>query len=239
MSVVTSSKRPSLSVDAVGLRSITVVGANLVLQGIVLFVCAGTLLWPACWALLGATLLISVCCTLYLSARSAGLMAERQRQPKGVEPFDRLFQRIYLATGIVTLAVAGFDHRLEWSGCVHWILPAFGLAVRILALALAYWVLAVNQFAARFVYLQHQRAQTVVMAGPYRLVRHPMYVSFILSWLAIPAALGSWWAYVPALTGVGLYVYRTAREDAFLHGSLDGYSDYAQRVRYRLVPGVW
>ena len=87
--------------------------------------------------------------------------------------------------------------------------------------------------------LQKERGQTVISDGPYRFVRHPGYVGGIVANICGPLALGSLWALIPGLLVAILTVYRTAREDKLLHDELAGYSAYAQRVRYRLLPGVW
>jgi protein-S-isoprenylcysteine O-methyltransferase Ste14 len=87
--------------------------------------------------------------------------------------------------------------------------------------------------------IQDDRGQAVVTAGPYRYVRHPMYLGVILLFLGIPMALGSWWALLPGAAIGLLFVLRTAKEDRMLRDELPGYTEYAQRVRYRLVPDVW
>jgi protein-S-isoprenylcysteine O-methyltransferase Ste14 len=84
-----------------------------------------------------------------------------------------------------------------------------------------------------------QRGHTLAGDGPYRFMRHPGYAGFIISWLGAPMLLGSLWALVPSLIGCWLTVVRTATEDRILHEELPGYSQYAQSVRFRLLPGVW
>ena len=87
--------------------------------------------------------------------------------------------------------------------------------------------------------IQDDRGQVVVTAGPYRYVRHPMYLGVILLFLGMPVALGSWWALWPGVVIGALFVLRTAKEDRMLRDELPGYAEYTQRVRYRLVPRVW
>ena len=81
--------------------------------------------------------------------------------------------------------------------------------------------------------------QRVIDTGPYAWMRHPMYVGVIRVYLASPIALGSHWALLPALLMVPVLVVRILDEEALLRRELPGYVDYTQRVRYRLVPGVW
>jgi protein-S-isoprenylcysteine O-methyltransferase Ste14 len=79
----------------------------------------------------------------------------------------------------------------------------------------------------------------VADSGPYRYVRHPGYVSVILTFIGLPLALGTWAALIPGLIGVVLYVVRTALEDRTLQAELPGYAEFAQRTRFRLLPGIW
>jgi protein-S-isoprenylcysteine O-methyltransferase Ste14 len=101
------------------------------------------------------------------------------------------------------------------------------------------WAMASNKFFSTTVRIQDDRGQTVTSSGPYRLVRHPGYVGFLVSNLATPLLLGSLWALIPAVVLEALVVVRTALEDRTLQAELGGYRDYARRVRYRLLPGVW
>lgn len=87
--------------------------------------------------------------------------------------------------------------------------------------------------------LQTDRGHQVVSSGPYRWMRHPGYAGAILTYLATPIFLDSLWAFIPTVLTTILFVIRTALEDRFLQGELEGYSDYAKRVRYRLLPGIW
>ena len=101
------------------------------------------------------------------------------------------------------------------------------------------WALVSNAFFATTVRIQDERGHTVVSDGPYQYVRHPGYAGWGLSWVVTPLMLGSLWALIPAGLGAIALVVRTALEDRMLKEELDGYQDYAQRVRYRLLPGVW
>jgi protein-S-isoprenylcysteine O-methyltransferase Ste14 len=101
------------------------------------------------------------------------------------------------------------------------------------------WSMAANAFFAQTVRIQEDRGHTVATGGPYRYVRHPGYVGGILFQVATPLILGSVWALIPAGLTVCLTIIRTALEDRTLLEELDGYKEYAGRVRYRLLPGVW
>jgi protein-S-isoprenylcysteine O-methyltransferase Ste14 len=99
--------------------------------------------------------------------------------------------------------------------------------------------MASNTHFESYVRIQEDRAHKPVSSGPYQYVRHPGYVGMALSALSIPLTLGSWWALIPAGIAALLIVIRTALEDKTLHTELQGYAEYAKKVRYRLLPGIW
>ena len=109
-------------------------------------------------------------------------------------------------------------------------IPSFGLLM---------WVTATNTYLSRYVRIQDDRGHKVITSGPYHFVRHPMYASNILFFPSIPLLLGSWWAMIPAFMIMGLFTLRTYLEDQTLQVELPGYKEYAQKIRYRLVPGIW
>ena len=101
------------------------------------------------------------------------------------------------------------------------------------------WAMSVNRFFARVVRIQTERGHAPVTAGPYRFIRHPGYIGFSTLGAAALLILGCPWAFIPGAASLALLVVRTAFEDRTLRTELDGYADYAGRVRYRLVPGIW
>jgi protein-S-isoprenylcysteine O-methyltransferase Ste14 len=205
----------------------------------ILVVSAGTLDWPAAWAYLGVYLGILVLNALVVLPRQPEMVAERGEIKEDVKGWDRVLGVIIGIPTLGILVVAGLDRRFGWT-------PEYALAIYLAALAVAAlgqclfsWAMASNKFFSRAVRIQTDRGHFVESGGPYRYVRHPGYVGMIASMLAAPLALGSLWALVPASIVSGAYVVRTALEDRTLQEELEGYKDYAQHVRYRLVPGVW
>jgi len=140
---------------------------------------------------------------------------------------------------LVLPAVAGPDtgrfHRSEVPALLA--LPA--LIVTILVCMFVHGAMIVNKHAETGMRIQEDRHHQVVSSGPYRFFRHPFYISVIVTQLVWPLVVGSLFAYVPALAIVALFVRRTAREDPTLRTELPGYAQYASRVRYRLLPGIW
>jgi protein-S-isoprenylcysteine O-methyltransferase Ste14 len=173
--------------------------------------------------------------------RHPDLLAERARflQHEDAKPWDRLLAPLVgLAGGLVPL-VAGLDAQFGWS-------PAFSLAAKIASLAvilagfvLGAYALIENRFFSGMVRIQTDRGHQVVSSGPYGWVRHPGYAGTLLAYLATPIFLDSGWAFLPAVVITIALIIRTDLEDRTLQAELHGYRDYARRVRYRLLPGVW
>jgi protein-S-isoprenylcysteine O-methyltransferase Ste14 len=123
--------------------------------------------------------------------------------------------------------------HLPWWGCV------LGYALLITGMVGLTWAMAVNKFFEATVRIQTDRGHTVIDTGPYAVIRHPGYAAGYLIFVGMPLALGSLWALVPVILLCPLLVLRTVWEDQMLQQGLVGYKEYAQRVRFRLIPGVW
>ena len=114
-----------------------------------------------------------------------------------------------------------------------------GLITFLSGIAMFVYAMSVNRFFSSVVRIQAERGHHVIDSGPYAHVRHPGYVGMLLAWATMPLALGSWWAFLPGSVIVGFGFLRVWGEDRFLAAHLPGYREYAARVRYRLLPGVW
>ena len=205
----------------------------------VLFVPAGRLDWVEGWAFLIAFLTGVLLISVWGLLRAPELMEERRKIAGGSKGWDKAIIGTHTALLFTMLVVAGFDaRRFGWSSTPLMLrVPAWlGLAV---AFVVVWWSLASNPFASRSVRIQEERGHRVATSGPYRYVRHPMYLGVILCAFCIPVALGSWWSLIPGALMAILFVVRTALEDRTLKGELGGYREYARRVRYRLLPPVW
>ena len=166
-------------------------------------------------------------------------LAERSHRKENVKNWDRIILSVYTLLLLVMLTLAGLDGgRFHWAPLAP-VLQAGGWIVLALAGSWIWWTTAVNTFLSRWVRIQGERGQEPVSRGPYARVRHPMYLGVIVFMLCIPLVLGSGWALAPASLIGALFVLRTALEDKTLQAELPGYKEYAARVRYRLLPGVW
>jgi protein-S-isoprenylcysteine O-methyltransferase Ste14 len=155
------------------------------------------------------------------------------------KPFDKIFLLGYLPLVLIQPAVAGLDAvRLRWSS-IPFCFVYIGSTLFTLAMALMAWAMVVNPYAESTVRIQTDRGHAVISSGPYRVVRHPMYVGIMLMYLATPLIWGSVWALVLARFIMILLAWRTAREDQTLRHELAGYEEYAASTRYRLVPRLW
>ncbi len=206
-----------------------------VLAAVALFASAGSLAILSFWIYLAILAAIVVAAFLWLDP---GLLRERMR-PGGKAP--PLGARVFTLVVFLHWIVAGLDRgRLHWSDSVAPALQAVGLLVFGAAYALCFWAMAVNRFFSSAVRLQADRGQYVVTTGPYAVIRHPGYSAGILIILASGVALGSWLAAaVVAIASLPFLLYRAITEDRFLQAELPGYRAYAERVRWRLVPGIW
>jgi protein-S-isoprenylcysteine O-methyltransferase Ste14 len=212
----------------------------IVAMGALLFVPAGTLHWPAAWVFLGTIAILGVSCGLWLARTDPALLAERMHpmMQSGQPLADKIFM---LAFGVVALSwflVIGFDERMHASH-VPTALQALGLAMLLGSVGFIMWVMHENSFAAPVVKLQTERGHRVVSTGPYAWVRHPMYSGSVLFFVGAPLLLGSWWGAGMLPLFIVLFAIRAGIEERALIAGLPGYADYATRVRYRLLPGLW
>ncbi len=212
------------------LRSIAM---PLVIAAIV-FVSAGRWDFPFVWAVLSLMGLLYLALALF---GDEGLA--RERQAPGGSNQDRLTQPLALVLMIGHWIVAGLDiGRFHWS-LVPWEVQLAGVIGFAAALSVNFWALLTNRFYSSVVRVQTDRGQQVIDTGPYRFVRHPGYAATLVAMFAGGIALGSWLAMFPVLGFAALFFRRTMLEDNLLKRELPGYAAYAERVRYRLVPGVF
>ena len=208
--------------------------------GALLFVSAGSLAWPAAWVYLIVSAILGPACGLWLAKTDPALLAERLRPTFQAEQpaADKKFMLVFAVASLVWLIAIGLDRRAHASN-IPLALQAAGLAMYLLSTAFIMWVFRANSFAAPVVKVQDARHHHVISSGPYAFVRHPMYSGTILFFVGVPLLLGSWWGVAIAPVFFLLFAIRTGIEERALVEGLPDYADYAERVRYRLVPGLW
>ncbi|MGY4287464.1 protein-S-isoprenylcysteine O-methyltransferase Ste14 [Bradyrhizobium sp. LM2.7] len=211
-----------------------------VAMGALLFASAGTLHWPGAWAMLVASALLGPLCGWWLYRLDPALLAERLRPviQKDQPPADKAFMTVFVVVMVAWLVAMGIARRYLASN-VPLALQALGFLLFLASTLFTMWVFRENSFAAPVVKLQAERAQRVISTGPYAHVRHPMYSAMILFFAGVPLLLGSWWGLAMTPVFLALFAVRIRIEERTLKQGLPGYTDYAARVPYRLLPGIW
>jgi protein-S-isoprenylcysteine O-methyltransferase Ste14 len=206
--------------------------------GIAMFLPSGRFDWWQAWAYLAIFFGAIAFNAVFVLRGDPELIAERAETKENTKGWDKAVMAAVTITTLLMLVVAGLDVRFGWSS-VPPAVSAIGLLLVVAGTAVVSWGMAANRFFARVVRIQEDRGQKVCSSGPYRFVRHPGYFGMICYSLATAFGLGSWWAAIPALFTAAGFVVRTVLEDRTLQSELAGYTEYATRVRYRLVPGLW
>jgi protein-S-isoprenylcysteine O-methyltransferase Ste14 len=204
-----------------------------------MFVPAGTLKWPEAWIVLVFYLIVVGGVMLWWKRHAPGLLKERMSSKKDAKAWDKAIMGIYTLILLLLLVLPGLDAvRFGWSN-VPLAFEVLGFLGYVPATAFALWAMKENAFLSDVVRIQKDRGHSVCTTGPYRYVRHPMYTGVIAFFLCFPLSLGSLFSYIPVTLIVVLFVVRTALEDKTLKAELPGYAEYAKKVRFRLIPGVW
>ena len=210
-------------------------GLFVVAAAAVLFASAGTVAIAGFWVYLA---IIAIVMIVSFAVLDPGLLRERMR-PGGNKPPPAL--KVFSLVLFVHWIVAGLDRgRFHWSDDVPGWLQGVCLFMVAAGYAVALWAMRVNRFFSSVVRIQTDRGQRVVTTGPYAFVRHPGYTAGILIIAASGPALGSWIATaLVVIFSLPFLLHRAIMEDRILQVELVGYSDYAARVRWRLIPGIW
>lgn len=197
--------------------------------------------WWQAWVYAILSIVAFVISRVLAARRNPGLLAERSRflRHEDAKPWDKKLAPLVGLGGALVPLVAGLDARFGSLADLSLAVELAALAVLVAGYALASYALIENAYFSGMVRIQSDRGQHVISSGPYRWVRHPGYAGALLAYLATPFLLDSVWALLPALFLNVVLIIRTRLEDQTLQAELDGYREYAQRTRYRLLPGVW
>ena len=209
---------------------------------LVLLLCGGDFGWWQAWGYSLLIVAVGLGGHIWGERRHPGLLAERQDIEKiqSSKAWDKLLAPLMaLSVSFPLVIVAGLDHRFGWSPVFPLWLIVLGFLLITTGYAFATWALIENRFFSSVVRIQVDRGHVVCDSGPYRIVRHPGYAGNMLALPGIVLALNSMWTLIPVAVALIIAVIRTVLEDQTLQDELPGYRDYARRVRYRVIPGIY
>lgn len=209
---------------------------TLILQAVLLFVAAWTVKWIWAWIFVLMGILILIINAIVLPAE---VIEERGRKKKNVKKWDKLLTTLNIVPLLGIYVISGLDYRYQITGDFSVLCHSLGLAFVFLGSMLFTWSMVSNKFFSTMVRIQSERGHQVATRGPYKFVRHPGYVGFIIMSVATPIALGSLYALPMAFLVCALFVVRTHLEDQTLAKELPGFIEYSQQVKYRLIPFIW
>lgn len=216
-------------------RTMVRFGGGALVLGALFFGTAGTFAYWQAWLYLAVLFVPATFVLVYLMRRDPALLERRMR---GREPLRTQRTIIGLSSAVLLLAfvLPGLDRRFGWSSVPSAVVIVADV-LHLLGYLLFFLVLRENRHAARTV--EVEEGQEVITTGPYRTVRHPMYVAVLLMYGCAPLALGSWWALVPTLALPFTLVARIRSEERLLEEELAGYREYMRKTRWRMIPGLW
>lgn len=203
---------------------------------VILFGAAGTLSWPMAWIFIGICALMFI---VIIVKSDPGLREERQKKHDDAKRWDKSLVFLLFIMGFLVLAIAGLDMRFGWTGQVPVYIQIGGMCLVAVGYIFSTWAVISNKFFSTIVRIQNDRGHHAISSGPYRFIRHPGYAGMLIYVLFEPFMFGSCYALIPAVIMVPLFMIRTGLEDRTLQEELPGYREYAEQVRYRLVPGIW
>lgn len=203
--------------------------------GLAFFLPAGTLNYWEAWVYLALLFTPMFFVMQYLMKNDPALLERRMRTKEKASEQSLIIKLSYIYFLVIFL-LPGFDKRYGWSDTrIWWIIIADVLVL--LGYIVVVWVFKENSYASRTVEVDED--QKVIETGPYAIVRHPMYTGVTTLYILSPLALGSYWVVLPALLIIPLIIARIISEEKILAKELTGYTEYQQKVRYRLIPGIW
>lgn len=212
------------------------------LQAVILFVSAGNINIHRAWIYLLTLFIFIFSGTLFLYRMNPDLIIHRLewKKKKDTKKWDKfLLPAFILISFYIMPAVAGLDvGRFKWSSLsTNYLI--LGIGIYIVSVIFSNWAMAVNPHFEATVRIQKDRGHKVITTGPYKIVRHPGYLAAILWIISAPLIIGSFFGLIPAGAAVFLLIIRTSLEDKTLQNELSGYSEYAEKVKYKLIPLVW
>jgi protein-S-isoprenylcysteine O-methyltransferase Ste14 len=213
----------------------------LALYFLIPFMASGDWGWVQAWIFLIVNLSFFLVSRIIAIRLNPDIIRERvtASSKSDTKNWDKWLMPVMILFPALIGLVAGWNHRFGWPPIVPLSLQFIGLVLYILAQSFATWAMSVNTFFSSQVRIQTDRGHSVISEGPYRFIRHPGYAGGILAIITSALILESYWALIPAVASIPFYCLRTSLEDKTLQAELPGYQEYAQKVRFRLIPGIW
>ena len=208
---------------------------GLAVMGLLLFLPAGSWGYWQAWLFLGLLFVPMTCVATWLLVREPELL-EKRLHSKEQEQEQRHVVALSALMFVAGFLLAGFDQRYGWSEMPVWV-AAVAAVLMLCGYGLYAEVMRENAYLSRTVEVQEN--QKVISTGLYGVVRHPMYAATLVLYLSMPLVLGSWVALVPFLAYPFIIARRIRNEEQVLERGLEGYTEYKQQVRYRLIPFIW
>lgn len=209
----------------------------MVLMIIITFTVAGRIDYWQGWVYNGLNIVFLLVSYFLLPAE---LIKERLKPEEGMKKWDKIYYVVSTPIFFAILIISVLDGgRFGWKPLIPILIIILGILVYSIGQIIILWAKKVNTYFSSVVRIQKDRKQTVCKEGPYGFVRHPGYLGGLLYTIATPFVLGSFWGLIPALLAIILLFIRTYLEDQTLQNELEGYIDYANEVRYKLLPGIW
>jgi len=222
-----------------GINAITSPFRWIIITGIIYFIASGTIEIIRAWMYMGFYIIGSLVSSIILIKKTPELLNQRGKMQEGTKTWDKIVILTYfLFAIIVTPLVAGLDSRFEISSLPFYF-TYFGIGFYLLSLLFSLWPMLHNPFFEGTVRIQKDKDHKVISTGPYRIVRHPGYFGMLLGSLPIPFAFGSICSLIPVSIMILLIFLRTFYEDKTLQNELEGYKEYCQNVKIRLIPFLW
>jgi protein-S-isoprenylcysteine O-methyltransferase Ste14 len=216
-------------------KVILFVPLTFVVTCLMLFLPAGSLYYWQAWVFMGA-LFIPVIFTVSYFIKNDPKLLERRLRLREKEASERTLIKLGQLSLLVGIIVPGLDYRFGWSSVPFWLVILADVIV-FLSYLLVFFVFKENSYASRIV--EVEKKQKVISTGPYAIVRHPMYAGILPLYLAVPFALGSYYALIFFIPVIFVIIFRIFDEERLLSKNLKGYKEYMKKVKYRLIPFVW
>ena len=223
-----------------GVKGIIIWYLMVLVSFLALLIFSGKLDWLNAWVYFSLSMVYTTIIFIVLAIKNPEMLNERGKLvKKGTKPFDRVFYVLWMPLVLISMVIMAWDAvKFQWSSMPFWSL-ILGVFITIPGLILGLWAMTSNPYFELTVRIQEERNHKVITSGPYKLIRHPGYAGEILSLISTPFMLGSIWGFVPIGIIILIFIIRTALEDRILRKELQGYEEYANQTRYKLVPCIW